>query len=101
MTWTVAAPVKSVFFATGSNVTFDSAVTSSYDVIESRDPKEEERRKDGAVEQLIFLAGVRSVVACVAVGGYPPPQVRVHLGQASEWIFQPSPPPRRSCFHRC
>lgn len=74
----LSAPVHTVFFMSGSNATFDGATTWSSDVIESRDPRE-----DGAVkaEQLTFVAGLPSYLACVAVGGYPPPQVRVHLGQ--------------------
>ena len=73
----ISAPVQSVFVS-GSNATFSSALTSSHDVTGSRDLNEED---DGKVGQLTFTAGVPSYLACVAVGGYPPPEVRVHLGQ--------------------
>ena len=72
-----------MFFVSGSNASSSGAVTSSYDVIESRDSTE---GKDGIVGQLTFVAGIPSYLACVAVGGYPPPQVRVHLGQVSRLI---------------
>jgi len=80
---TVSAPVQTVFVS-GSNATSSSAVTSSHDVIGSRDLNEEDDRHDGKVGQLTFTAGVPSYLACVAVGGYPPPEVRVHLGQVNE-----------------
>ena len=74
------APVQSVFVS-GSNTTTS---TSRHDVIGSRDAKEGEGGEDKKVRQLTFTAGVPSYLACVAVGGYPPPEVRVHLGQVSE-----------------
>jgi len=68
-----------------SNATSGSAVvTPSHDVIGSRDLNEDEDGEDGKARQLTFTAGVPSYLACVAVGGYPPPEVRVHLGQVSE-----------------
>ena len=81
----VSAPVQSVFFLTGSNATTDSASvtsSSSYDVLGSRDVQSE----DGEAGRLTFTAGVQSYLACVAVGGYPPPEVRVHLGQVSQLV---------------
>jgi len=86
---TFSAPVQTVFFRSAPNATSGHAVTSSYDVTESRDVGEEDAGKAGsgrpaaAVGQLTFVAGISSYLACVAVGGYPPPQVRVHLGQVS------------------
>jgi len=80
---TISAPVQIVFFMSGSNATSSSGKTTSYDVIEPRDMSEED---DGTVGQLTFVAGISSYLACVAVGGYPPPEVRLHLGQVSSVI---------------
>jgi len=70
----------------GPNATASNAVTSSYDVIESRDLNGDDGGKDRTVGQLTFVAGVPSYLACVAIGGYPPPEVRVHLGQVGHVI---------------
>jgi len=67
---------------TGSNATGDGAAvtsSSSYDVTGSRDLSG--GGEDEKVGRLVFTAGAQSYLACVAVGGYPPPEVRVHLGQ--------------------
>ena len=88
----------------GPNTTFDGGAPAS-DVIESRDLRQDGGGKDARkVRQLTFVAGVPSYLACVAVGGYPPPEVRVHLGQVGQvWSVVPRRcrrliDKRRQCF---
>ena len=74
----------------GTNATLDDA-TSDDDVTGSRGASGGRGAgRDGAarVRQLTFVAGVPSHLACVAVGGYPPPEVRLHLGQVGQSISQ-------------
>jgi len=67
----------------GSNTTFDGATTS--DFIESRDPNQAGSGME--MRQMTFTAGVTSYLACVAIGGYPPPDVRLHLGQVGQVVL--------------
>jgi hypothetical protein len=68
-----SAPVQSVYFVTASS--------PPYPVTDGPSPPAGHRdAAETSPVDLTFIAGIAGTLRCVAVGGYPPPELTVRLG---------------------